>query len=152
MVRRGVPRKKGGAGCRAHRWGFALDRSRRFVFTCENLLASAFSVCDTLCMATTLAPAQIRQTRLALGLTSGQFANVLGVHPTTVSRWENASGPVVVEGMAFTVLSALRLRLAQDRRAEKTARETGKEVSDALVVGGVVLALALLVAFAAGKE
>lgn len=103
-------------------------------------------------MATTLAPAQIRQTRLALGLSSGQFAIVLGVHPTTVSRWENASGPVVVEGMAFTVLSALRLRLAQDRRAEETARETGKEVSDALVVGGVVLALALLVAFAAGRE
>lgn len=103
-------------------------------------------------MANTLRPDQIRQTREALGLSSAQFASVLGVHPTTVSRWENAKGPVIVEGIAYTVLTALQLRLAQGGRAKVEATQTGEEISNALVFGGVVLALALLVAFAAKQK
>jgi hypothetical protein len=103
-------------------------------------------------MATAMAPGTIRRTREAFGLSSSQFAAVLGVHPTTVSRWENARGPVVVEGMAFTVLTALRQRLEHDRQARATARRKGEEISNALVFGGVVLALAVLVAFAARRE
>ena len=103
-------------------------------------------------MASALSPGQIKQTREALGLSSSQFASVLGVHPTTVSRWENAKGPVIVEGMAHTVLSALQKRLAANRRAKVEASRAGEEISDALVLGGVVLALALLVAFAAKQK
>lgn len=102
-------------------------------------------------MATTLMPGQIRQTREAFGLSSSQFAVVLGVHPTTVSRWENAPGPVVVEGMAFTVLTALRQRLEKDRRASVAAEKRGKEITNALVIGGAILALALLIGFAADQ-
>jgi len=103
-------------------------------------------------MAPVLTSADIRQTREAFGLSSSQFASVLGVHPTTVSRWENAHGAVVVEGMANTVLSALRLRLSANRPARAAAQKKGEEISEALVIGGVVLALALLVAFAASRE
>lgn len=97
-------------------------------------------------------PEEIKNTRAALGLSSGQFATVLGVHPTTISRWENANGPVKVEGMAFTVLSALRKRLAGSRKSRAAASRAGEEVSSALVFGGVVIALALLVRYAAGEE
>ena len=103
-------------------------------------------------MASALSSGQIKQTREALGLSSSQFASVLGVHPTTVSRWENAKGPVIVEGMAYTVLSALQKRLAGNRRAKVAASRAGEEISSALVFGGVVIALALLVAFAAKQK
>jgi len=102
-------------------------------------------------MATMLRPAEIRRTREALRLSSSQFASVLGVHPTTISRWENAHGPVPVEGMAYNVLSALGNRIGAGGRAQAQAERAGQEVSDALVVGGVILALALLVSFAANE-
>lgn len=99
-----------------------------------------------------LLPAQIRETREAFELSSSHFAAVLGVHPTTVSRWENAQVPVEVEGMAWTVLTALRRRLVEDKRARLAAQKAGQEISSALVFGGVLLALGVLVAFAANRK
>ena len=99
-----------------------------------------------------LKPRQIRRTRQALGLSSSQFAHVLGVHPTTLSRWENSQRSAAkVEGMASAVLTALDRRLAT-KSATTVAGKKGQEVSDALVVGGIVLALAILVAFAAEQK
>lgn len=103
-------------------------------------------------MAHAIMPAQIRRTREAFGLSSSHFAAVLGVHPTTVSRWENSRGPVVVEGMAWTVLTALWRRLEEGKGARVAAQKQGEAISEALVFGGVVLALALLVAFAAKNK
>jgi hypothetical protein len=96
-------------------------------------------------------PAHIRATRQAFGLSSAQFAAVLGVHPTTVSRWENSPIPVIVEGAAWTVLMGLWQRLQEDARAKQQAQQTGEEISRALLVGGALLALALLVSFAAKR-
>ena len=84
-------------------------------------------------------------------MSSSQFATVLGVHPTTVSRWENSPKPVVVEGMAHNVLTGL-IRRMEAAEAAKRARVAGKKVSDALLVAGVLVALALLVRFAAGDD
>ncbi|MCB9760761.1 MAG: helix-turn-helix domain-containing protein [Alphaproteobacteria bacterium] len=33
-------------------------------------------------------PGQIRELRISLGFTQGQFAQLLGVHSLTVSKWE----------------------------------------------------------------
>ena len=115
-------------------------------------LASVDSICSAPRMPHTLVAKQIRRTREAFRLSSSQFATVLGVHPTTVSRWENARSPVVVDGMAYTVLTALRRRLEASRRAPAAAQKQGEEISNALVFGGTVLALALLVSFAAERE
>ncbi|MCC6969681.1 MAG: helix-turn-helix domain-containing protein [Phycisphaerales bacterium] len=97
-------------------------------------------------------PASIRKIRQELGLGGAQFASVLGVHPTTVSRWENSTEPVVVEGMAWTVLAGLEQRLASERKASQAAKDAGKEIQTALLVGGALIALAILIDFAAKKR
>lgn len=53
--------------------------------------------------------------------------------------------------MASAVLTALDRRLAT-RSATQAAERKGQEISEALVVGGVVLALAILLAFAAEQS
>lgn len=102
-------------------------------------------------MGAQIQPQFIRETREAFGLSSSQFAAALGVHPTTVSRWENAPGPVSVEGTAWTVLMSLRQRLESNRRAKAEAARVGEEVAQALLIGGTIVALALLVAYAADR-
>lgn len=41
-----------------------------------------------------MTPADLRAAREALGLTQTEFAARLGVHWTTVSRWENGRLPI----------------------------------------------------------
>jgi hypothetical protein len=95
----------------------------------------------------------VRAIRERLGLSVVQFATVLGVHPSSVHRWETAGEVAVpIEGVAWTVLSALRHRLLAQGASPAVATAKGQEVSNELAVGGVLLALALLLVFAAGKE
>lgn len=103
-------------------------------------------------MGQVLDPNIIRKLRAHLGLSGSQFATVLGVHPTTVSRWENAKEPVVVEGMAWTVLAGLAEHMENEKRAAQEAREAGQQIQNALLVGGVLLALAILVTLAAKRK
>ena len=78
---------------------------------------------------------------------------VLGVHPSTVHRWEAAGESAVpIEGVPWTVMAALRQRVNHDRTARKAAIKAGEEVSNALATGGVLLALAALLYFAAGDS
>src|SRR5689334_15879221 len=93
---------------------------------------------------------EVRAIREALGLPVVQFATVLGVHPSSVHRWEGAGAQAVpIEGVALTVISALRQRVLQGRRADRVrAAKTGQQVSDQLALGGVLLALTVLLAFA----
>jgi len=96
----------------------------------------------------------VRAIREALGLPVLQFATVLGVHPSSVHRWESSGNqPVPIEGVAWTVLSALRQRVLAVKKPERArAAAAGQKVSNELATGGVLLALAVLLLFAAGKE
>jgi transcriptional regulator with XRE-family HTH domain len=100
-----------------------------------------------------LTPHMIRETRQAFGLSSAQFAAALGVHPTTVSRWETSpKATVAVEGTAWTVLTGLRRRLQEDAKARAEAQKQGEQIAAALLYAGALVALAALVAFAAGTK
>lgn len=96
---------------------------------------------------------EIRKVRTAFGWSIDQFARVLGVHPVTLNRWElvKEKNPQI-EGMAFPILMGLRDRVLQaeegKRAAAARARETGQEIEKLLLMGGVLLALAALLAFA----
>jgi len=102
---------------------------------------------------TSLTGTHVRTIRGALGLTIAQLANVLGVHPSSVQRWELAGGqPIKVEGVPLTVLNALRIRVLHEAKGRQLAAATGQQVSTKLATGGVLLALAVLLLFAAGEE
>ncbi len=89
---------------------------------------------------------QVRALRGALGLEAAQFAGVLGVHPSTVHRWEAAEmGFVPVDGVAANVLVALASKLDGDRKAKAQAEAVGEKVAQALVLGGALVALVALV-------
>lgn len=95
----------------------------------------------------------VRAIREALNLPVAHFATVLGVHPSSVHRWEAAGErPVPIEGVAWSVLTALRRRVTNDAAGRKAAAKKGDEISTALITGGVLIALGLLVAFAAKDQ
>ncbi len=41
-----------------------------------------------------MTPAEIQRTRKRLGLTQRQFAHLVGVHETTVAKWEAGMQPI----------------------------------------------------------
>ena len=99
-----------------------------------------------------ISPQEIRFVRESLGMSSSQFAAVLGVHPTTVSRWENSKKAVVpVEGMAQNVLAGLIRRIENENQAKRT-KAAGQEIANALVFAGVLVAIAMLARYAAGED
>lgn len=102
---------------------------------------------------------EIRKVRTAFGWSIEQFARVIGVHPVTLNRWELAKDKTPqVEGMAYPILLGLRKRVLEaeegQRAATTKARAAGQEIEQLLIMGGVLLALAALLAFVneAGKK
>ncbi len=78
--------------------------------------------------------AEIRKMRVQLGLNQVEFAQLAGVHPITVSKWErNEAAPTAYQNALFD----------QFRKAarDKHVRETIKGI---LIGAGVALALAVL--------
>ena len=95
----------------------------------------------------------VRHVREALRLPVTQFATVLGVHASSVHRWEAAGASrIPIEGVPLTVLTALRGRVLAEASEKRKAAAKGAEVSNALATGGVLVALAILLMFAAGRE
>jgi len=95
----------------------------------------------------------VREIREALRLTVGQFALVLGVHPSSIHRWESsAAAEPKIEGVAKAVLVALHERSLAGSAAKRRAALKGQEISNTLAVGGLLLALGLLIAFAASDD
>lgn len=88
--------------------------------------------------------AQIRRLRRALGLEAIAFAKVLGVHPSTLYRWEQSSGQVRMDPLQGEILAKLDERLRKIPREEKKA--VGDHVLKALLAGGMLMGLAALVA------
>ncbi|MBS0196236.1 MAG: helix-turn-helix domain-containing protein [Planctomycetes bacterium] len=99
----------------------------------------------------------IRSIRGSFGWSIDQFARVLGVHPVTLNRWELA-GPKQpqIEGMAYSILVGLKQRVLKTvagRRIPKAqVKQTGTEIEQLLVVGGVLVALAALLTFVNGDK
>lgn len=93
----------------------------------------------------------IRELRTAMALTVTQFAAMLGVHPNSVHRWEQAEG-APVEGVPFVLLTSLRSFLLATPAPKRTPAEVGKDVQNKLAIGGVVLALAFLFALLTSKD
>jgi transcriptional regulator with XRE-family HTH domain len=97
----------------------------------------------------TLPGQDVSRVREALGLSVAEFSTVLGVHPSSVHRWEAAGKTEVpIEGVAWPVVSALRFRMNDDGAARRNAAKAGEAVAAALITGGILIALGLLLAFA----
>lgn len=98
----------------------------------------------------TMAGRDVRAIREALRLPVSQFSTVLGVHPSSVHRWEAADRDLVpIEGVAWPVLTALRQRVDEDPGARRRAAQAGRDVAAALITGGVIVALTALLLYAA---
>ena len=87
--------------------------------------------------------AELHSVREKLGLSQVQFAQLLGVHPLTVSKWER--------GMLAPTphQNALLDSFAKARQARKSI---GDEVGELLLTAGVVVALYTLLSAAVGDE
>jgi transcriptional regulator with XRE-family HTH domain len=90
-----------------------------------------------------MTPAELNRLRVDLGLSQVQLAQLLGVHPLTVSKWER--------GLLVPTLhqNALLDSFAKARRAKKTI---GDEVGELLLTAGVVIALFTLLNAAFGES
>jgi transcriptional regulator with XRE-family HTH domain len=94
---------------------------------------------------------EIRQIRHTFGWPIEHFARLLGVHTVTLSRWERThEGVPKVEGMPLAILLGLKQRMLtapeSDRLKPEDAKQTATQIDQVLVVGGVLLALGLLLA------
>jgi len=87
---------------------------------------------------------RVREVREALGMSVGDFADVLAVHPATVHRWESAGErATTIDGVAAGVLGALDQKIG--RKPVFHSQQVGDEVVKALIVGGALFALGLLI-------
>ncbi len=87
---------------------------------------------------------EIRHLREVLGMAVPQFAQLLGVNPTTAYRWETAATkPVSLDPLHASLLE----RLAQSLGARHTKAEQldwAKKLTGAVLVGGTLAGLAVL--------
>lgn len=79
-------------------------------------------------------------------MTVPQFSAVIAVHAGTVHRWEAAgAAPVPVDGIAANLLAALDQKIQREGVVSFRPSEVGEQVVQALLVGGALLALGLLI-------
>jgi len=77
---------------------------------------------------------EISETRRKLGLNQAEFAQIAGVHPITISKWERgASEPTTYHSALFE----------QFREAAKDG-SIRKTIKNVLITAGVLVALAIL--------
>lgn len=88
----------------------------------------------------------IRKLRTDLGMTPADFAALLGVHPSSIYRWENADAEEVhIEPLQFRLLTVLQQEVNKRKTAQAQA-ELGKAIVGALIVGGALFGLFTLLA------
>jgi transcriptional regulator with XRE-family HTH domain len=85
----------------------------------------------------------IADVRKKLGLSQVQLAQLLGVHPLTVSKWERELLAPTEHQVALIESFA---------KARKSNRDIGDEVAKLLVTAGVVVALFVLLEAAVGDS
>ena len=77
---------------------------------------------------------EIRKLRDKLGLNQAEFAQLVGVHPITVSKWERGEA----------VPSAYQNALFEQFSTGARSRNVRNTLKDVLVSAGVIFAVALL--------
>jgi len=88
--------------------------------------------------------AQIRELReKRLGLTQPQLAQLMGVHPITVSRWERDQ--LQPNQHQLELLNSFA-------RARKAHKSIGEEVAETLLAAGAIVALYKLLEAAFGDD
>lgn len=85
----------------------------------------------------------IARLRQGLGFSQIQLAQLLGVHPLTVSKWER--GLLSPSDHQSALLDSFA-------KARKANRDVGSQAADALVAAGVAVALFLLLQAAVGDS
>lgn len=94
---------------------------------------------------------EVASLRRGLGLDPMQFALMLGIHPSSVYRWESAGNREVrVDPLQSNVLLLLQQELA--KRKGKAQKELGEQILQALVVGSGLFALFKLLEAVFGKK
>ncbi len=89
--------------------------------------------------------------RSSLGLDPSRFAMVLGIHPSSLYRWEAAG----TEDVRPDPLQAHLLQLLQEQlstQKSKAQREFGDQLMRAFVIGGGLFALFKLLEAIFGKK
>jgi putative transcriptional regulator len=86
---------------------------------------------------------QLSDLRKKLGLSQAQLAQLLGVHPLTISKWER--------GLLNPTPHQVEL-LHSFAKARKAQRSIGEEVGELLLTAGVVVALYALLDAAIGDR
>jgi putative transcriptional regulator len=90
-----------------------------------------------------MTPDELSRLRTALGLSQVQFAQLLGVHPLTVSKWERGLlAPTPHQGAL----------LGSFAKAKSKQKKVGEEVAELLLTAGVMVALYTLLNAAFGDE
>jgi Helix-turn-helix len=91
----------------------------------------------------------VNRIRAALNLLRSDFAEVLGVHPATVSRWEARQGDrIAVAGIPRDLLLALRDQIVVRHWPLDRVRPTGRFVQQCLLRKGRLAAVGELIRFA----
>lgn len=85
---------------------------------------------------------EVTALRTRLGLNAQQLASLVGVHPTTVYRWESQANEVLrLEPLQHGLL--VRLEAQANLKEPKSF---GEQLIEGLVVGGTLVGLAVLLA------
>lgn len=93
---------------------------------------------------------QVRKLRMAIRLGPAHFAQLLGVHPSTLYRWEAAGDvPVRVEPFQQQILAVLQGQVAAPQRASE---DLGETILNGLLVGGAMFGLYRLLEAAFSEE
>ncbi len=96
--------------------------------------------------ATHMTGTDIRRLRELLGMQVPQFAQLFGVHVATAYRWEAAEAKPVTLDPLHAALFA-RLQQSVDSRPAQTDRaDWGKQLLTAVLIGGTLAGLAILLA------
>ena len=84
---------------------------------------------------------EVKALRVALGLTSSEFASLLGTHLSSVYRWESFENqPASIDPLRRNVLVALQHDIQAQVSANQAA-ELQAAVAKALLLGGGLFAL-----------
>lgn len=85
----------------------------------------------------------IRSLREGLGLNVHGFAEILGVHVSTLYRWEASRGNVAMDPLQGRILDQLAVKLQAKQIEER--RQLGEQIKRLLLVGGALVALGFLI-------